>query len=331
MVSLKCDMWLAHLIQVGVWCQEPPDGAPGPGEHHSSYSVSNPDSHSSPDCPLSLPYCLPPVPFASDCRSYRINGRHSQKKHLFSLGEIAFMEFSGRNLKLSPSSLRTTSHGEHCGRGTRLAPVGHSFLRSQPEPGDLISWGSGCPRQFTQPRAAGQEETSSLEVGEETLCSGAGSLWYREEQDRLSPLSLGHQETLPGDRLHQELHTTILPKSSSLHSQVHHTVLVGESQAQERGLLCLWGLCRGAASCQFPAVNAEAAGSEQQVGPVQGAAEEEPGREALRPSDQRKPSYLRNGDILHPGQRGQKAAGINHLDLSKATNEVLLLPAAWRP
>jgi hypothetical protein len=46
---------------------------------------------------------------------------------------------------------------------------------------------------------------------------------------------------------------------------------------------------------------------------VQGAAEEEPGREALRPGDQRKPSYLRNGDILHPGQRGQKAAGINHL------------------
>lgn len=58
------------------------------------------------------PYChqcsLPLI-----VKAMRINGRRSQQKHLFSLGETAFIEFSGRNLKLSPSSLRTTSHGEH--------------------------------------------------------------------------------------------------------------------------------------------------------------------------------------------------------------------------
>lgn len=46
---------------------------------------------------------------------------------------------------------------------------GQSFLRSQPELGDLVSWGSGYPQQSTQSWMAGQGETSSLEQGGSVL------------------------------------------------------------------------------------------------------------------------------------------------------------------
>lgn len=85
------------------------DVVPSPGEHHSSYPVSTPDSLSSPDCCLSLQEALlpPTCSLPLIVKAAGINGRHSQKKYPFSLGEIAFMEFSRRDLRLSPSSLRS--------------------------------------------------------------------------------------------------------------------------------------------------------------------------------------------------------------------------------
>lgn len=159
----------------------------------------------------------------------------------------------------------------------------------------------------TAPRASWRERPPPGGGASLSVRSGAGR---GVEQGRPAPLVPRHQEPLPGVRLHQELHSALLARPRLCHRQAHHTVLVDESQAQERGLLQSPRPPAGRAAARpSAAVDPEAPGVGLGVGPVQGAAELQP-RPGARPPPPAGPGH---GDAPHPGQRVQQAASVHHL------------------